>query len=83
MPSPRFPLGATVTFSDDSAIGPLGDDSVRVCTGIVNGRPVVNPGCEAEYVPLWCERIGREATTVYVSSKNILSVVPAKGGPPA
>jgi hypothetical protein len=33
-----------------------------------------NGNCEGGYVPVWCERENREATTIMVSADNVIEV---------
>ncbi len=40
--------------------------------GRVNGDPTKDGAGNVVYVPLWCKREGREATTVYVHIENIV-----------
>lgn len=46
-----------------------------ISTGMVNGERIFAPNGDWYFVPVWCERDnGREATTVYVKSTNIMKV---------
>lgn len=65
-----YKMGATVEFFDTNATVRMGSGEQVVAVGTVNGKILETP--EATYVPLWCDRNGREATTVYVNTKNII-----------
>ena len=61
--------GTIVTYHDCDEV--IKGDSV--CTGHVNGDTIYLPDSDLYYVPVWSERDnGREATTIYVKSTNIL-----------
>ena len=68
--------GDLVTFRDANAVGGVLDRLERVCEGVVNGPVMDVPGMR--YVPVWAERVGREATTILVAESNILSVEKTK-----
>lgn len=75
-PHPVYPMGATVTFADDVAtvsLAKMGNVTV-LASGIVNGKPVTDDAGRVLYIPCWCEREGREATTIYVGVGNIVEV---------
>ena len=65
----RYPLGKEVRFFDDGAAVEPG--RVVATRGTVNGDPIVDPTTGTVWIPLWCEREGREATNVYVNEENI------------
>lgn len=69
--STRIPeVGETISFADQSAT--VTTDDLVVAEGTVNGPPIFIEG--GFMVPAWCERDnGREATTVYVHSSNLLA----------
>ena len=56
--------GDQVKFRDSNATG------YKVCTGVVNGDPMKLG--HKTLIPIWTERKGREATTVYVDQRNIV-----------
>jgi hypothetical protein len=67
----KYPFGRELTFSDWQGQTTKDGRSVLV-TGTVNGKPVVNPKTGELYIPVWCEREGREATTTFVAESNLV-----------
>ena len=64
------PMGATVTFIDPTAVV---TQAMSVCTGFING-PVIDVDGES-FVSVWAERDnGRESTSVFVHSSNVLKI---------
>jgi hypothetical protein len=64
-------MGDAVTFVDGNALADVRDThKARIGRGFVNGEPIITEG--PVYWPLWCEREGREATTVMVPETNII-----------
>lgn len=65
-----YERGARVRYADGSATT---SDGMVLAEGVVNGDPVSNG--VLTYVPVWSERdSGREPTTIYVDSRNIVEV---------
>ena len=71
----NYPLGTLIVFRAPNGNACNGQDSLS--EGVVNGKPMVIEG-ETESVtliPLFCRRAqGREPTTIFVDSRNILEV---------
>jgi hypothetical protein len=64
-------VGDVITFADATAIAhPSDKEPARIVAGMVNGEPLTING--ETLVPVWCNREGREPTTVYVNSRNII-----------
>lgn len=70
----EYPPGALVKFSDANAVGRLTDREVVLAEGTVNGEVLELE--DRTLVPVWAKRAGREATTIYVDTRNIVDVVP-------
>jgi hypothetical protein len=73
----EYPLGALVRFTDRGVVASK-DRGPATASGHINGEPIEVPhvyGPDDVYVPVWSARDnGREPTTVYVHTSNILSV---------
>lgn len=68
-----YPPGAAVTYGDSTATTTTGE--TVLARGHVNGPPIEHG--ELVYVPVWTARDnGREPTTVYVDSRNIVDIEP-------
>lgn len=71
----HFAAGRLLRFADATATVDVvkGDGAPVVAEGRINGAPIAE--ADRWLVPAWCERDGgREATTVYVDSANIIAV---------
>jgi hypothetical protein len=73
-----YPVGHTVKFMDDSATVPenLVGERMVLAEGLITGEPVET--IEGVLVPVWANRDGDIATTVYVNEDNILDVTRGK-----
>lgn len=71
-PEVQYPPGALVRFTDSNATVRLTDKKVVLAEGTVNGDPL-DVG-DRVLVPVWTARAGRESTTVYVDTRNIVDV---------
>lgn len=76
--SDEFKIGRVVTFKVNeysivhaSQLGPDKEQPV-FWEGFINGKPVFGDDGNVLYVPLHCKRVGKDATTVYVSIHNII-----------
>lgn len=70
-----YPVGARATFADATATTSKGEPGVA--HGVINGPPITDDEGAVTHIPVWCQRDnGREATTVYVATANVLSVEP-------
>ena len=66
-------MGDEVTFADDNAIADAREmHKARIGRGFVNGDAIETPN-GAIYWPVFCEREGREATTIMVAESNIVT----------
>lgn len=67
-----FIAGSVVQFTDVGTV--LQDhEGAALCSGRINGAAI--PELDGWLVPVWAERDhGREATTIYVASTNIVSI---------
>lgn len=63
--------GVVVKFNDANATTRRPGEAVALAEGVVNGEPIEAEG--RTLVPVWTQRKGREATTVYVDTRNIIS----------
>jgi hypothetical protein len=70
-----FKHGATVRFRTSGyEVANLADpDPAKEAQGLVNGDLIIGGGCKV-YVPVWCERKQREATTIMVAISNVIEV---------
>ena len=66
--------GDRVKFRDNSATTSLKDagEKVYVREGMVNGDPILDDDLNVVAIPVWAEREGREPTTIFVVSANLL-----------
>lgn len=71
-----FLAGSLVRFTDVGIVASE-EDGPTVCEGRINGAAIASPGTDRWMVPVWTERDhGREATTIYVDTANLLSIRP-------
>lgn len=68
-----YPMGTRVRFVDGNANVSKKLEDMVMTTGFVNGKPMVEG--KFEYVPVFAQREGREGTTIWVATSNIVQKI--------